>query len=84
MRLLRLSHVDEKTQNSLPIAEPFLAKYLEKRRVKRAIRQRRREDFCILLMGPPRHARKSKTPFAARLAKGYAPLFLSVVDTQGR
>ena len=60
LRLLRLLSVLAKTQNSLPIFQPFLAKNLEKRRVKCAGVRVLGDDFCGTLMGPPRGARKSK------------------------
>jgi hypothetical protein len=65
LRLLRLSDVARKTQKSCPISEPFLVKNLEKRRVKCVGVSAVRDDFCLLLVGPPSGARKSKT-LAAR------------------
>ena len=60
LRILRLLHVVENTQNSEPVSEPFYVKSLEKRRVKRADASAVGEEFCGTLMGPPDRARKSK------------------------
>jgi hypothetical protein len=83
LRLLRLLHVVEKTQKSLPISEPFLVKTLEKRRVKREDVSALGDDFCILLVGPPRGACKSKTPFARASGEGLRAA-TSVVDPLDR
>jgi hypothetical protein len=61
LRLLRHLDVIPKTQKSLPISGPILAKNVEKHSVKLADARVASGDFCILLIGAPRGARKSKS-----------------------
>jgi hypothetical protein len=60
-RLLRLENDFGKTQKSRHFLRPHRAKSPENRRVKVVNRDFWPEDFCGMLIGAPRPARKSKS-----------------------
>ena len=61
-----------KVQKPLPFPEPFVAKTLEKRSIKRARLSAAAADFWTVLAGAPRRAERSKTPPPEGMAKNGA------------